>query len=270
MTSPHAHTTRAVQRHAGYMRDRQRAKRAIIVHRFALPLRAAKRGVSRFLAMLGVKSAAMAPDAPAVLPPRCDPRDAQNHRLVTVLRPQGPGDQNCYAYATAAAMEAWLCRSRNTTQGVPYMSLVSLDTGNDSLFSTAQHAERGISEDGNPAVRWKLTWAQIEGDMDARPPQMQRALVDGSPIAISIPVYQSFLDFRDATETQVYAPVRGEAQLSDAHALSIIGYDTPRSAWIVKNSDPKWGNSGYGMIRALHPSLEAELVLLQINAVNRL
>lgn len=74
---------------------------------------------------------------------------------------------------------------------------------------------------------------------------VQTALSQGSPVVTGIQVYESFESDMVASTGIVPAPESGEQGLG-GHAVLIVGYDTPKQWFIVRNSwGANWGVQGY-------------------------
>ena len=74
---------------------------------------------------------------------------------------------------------------------------------------------------------------------------IQTALAAGFPVVFGIPVYASFETQAVANTGIVPMPAKGE-QLLGGHCMLIVGYDTSKSWYIVKNSwGTGWGDKGY-------------------------
>ena len=270
----HADGAAAARRYAAYRRDVTRARRAMRVRSLLSPVRAAW---LRFRIAIG--RSAPTPDAAfAPLPPSFDPRDPAGERLATPVRLQPHDDDRCVAYAVAAAMEGWWCRSLNSSAGVPHLSIDELDPGTASLTDAAAHAEHGVLDEvcrppgqsscaDAAAHRWAIRWHQIRDKEERMPGLMCRALLEEGPLAISVRMFADFDGFQDPDGTHVYSPTG--AALDDAHALCVVGFDSANGgAWIVKNSRAAtWGHKGYGKINWNDARLRPELVVVVVERV---
>lgn len=73
--------------------------------------------------------------------------------------------------------------------------------------------------------------------------EVREALVDGSPIAIAIPVWPDF-DAADGSTVALLPP--NIDQLPLEHAVVIAGHDRTKSAVLIRNSwGQEWGDNGY-------------------------
>jgi C1A family cysteine protease len=70
-----------------------------------------------------------------------------------------------------------------------------------------------------------------------------KAALKNGPLVTTLDVYADFLTY----STGVYQHVTGDKL--GGHAVSIVGYDDSRSAWLIRNSwGPDWGDHGFAWV----------------------
>jgi Papain family cysteine protease len=197
-------------------------------------------------------------------PPRFDPRDAAGARLCGPVRKQPQGDERCTAYATATAMETWLCRAGHA---LPSFSVDRLfaDSGGRTLPRAVKAAEKRVLDEAGRT--WRGRFEPIAGPSSRRAELMCRYLLAGSPLVIAIPYFENF---RADPGDDPYVP-RGE--VVDAHAVCIVGYEGRPSGpgyWIIQNSaGSMWGDSGCTRIKRGDPYLKPESKAFAVVGVAR-
>ena len=120
------------------------------------------------------------------------------------------------------------------------------------------------SEQSN-AANWKLSGYTPISTGSGIKAGVQQAISNGLPVAISIPVYQSFerISRSQATDYSYY-PTSGD-QYMGGHEITIIGYDT--NGVRVQNSwGTSWGDSGFINLSWSYLSKQVE----EANAVGKL
>lgn len=90
-----------------------------------------------------------------------------------------------------------------------------------------------------------LTYLRITRPHTAKTYDMQACLASGYPFVAGIGIYESFENPDVATTGIVPMPAPDE-QLLGGHAILVVGYDTAKSQFIVRNSwGESWGDHGY-------------------------
>ncbi len=228
----------------------------------------------------GFPAAVTFPTTPAVTPgPRVfDPRDGGGARLTTPVRRQTNKDDRCVAHAMASTMETRLCRTSNTSVGVPILSVQHIfeQSGKQVLIDpTAKGVAGGVLEEqcfpksngcADPkAHTWRGTVRILTSNAKTRIADMCERLENGAVLIISIPVFANFEGF---TGPGVYRATGDEI---GAHALCVVGFvdnADGTGAWIVKNSYGKeWGDGGFGKLAWGDPKVDAERVVYAAVAV---
>jgi C1A family cysteine protease len=75
--------------------------------------------------------------------------------------------------------------------------------------------------------------------------QMKSCLAQGFPVVIGISVYESF-ESDEVAKTGIVPMPTSDEQLLGGHALLVVGYDTSKQWFIVRNSwGPSFGDQGY-------------------------
>lgn len=93
------------------------------------------------------------------------------------------------------------------------------------------------------AASHKVTSYHAISDGDL--PTMKSALVSGFLVGFGFTVYDYFMSAAMAKNAVLHLPVKGE-QVQGGHAVTLVGYDDSKSAFLVRNSwGPAWGLSGY-------------------------
>ncbi|WP_043267583.1 C1 family peptidase [Streptomyces sp. CT34] len=95
------------------------------------------------------------------------------------------------------------------------------------------------------AAHWKLsghtklhTGNQIQADV-------KQALADGEPVAISLPVHQSFQDIKRQQATDYsYRPGDAEDPVLGGHEITIVGYNN-QGVRVENSWGGNWGDGGY-------------------------
>ncbi|MEU7640096.1 C1 family peptidase [Streptomyces sp. NPDC039016] len=95
------------------------------------------------------------------------------------------------------------------------------------------------------AAHWKLsghtqlhTGNQIQADV-------KQALADGEPVAISLPVHQSFQDITQQTAADYsYQPGGAEDPVLGGHEITIVGYNN-QGVRVENSWGSNWGDGGY-------------------------
>jgi hypothetical protein len=215
--------------------------------------------------------------APSALPRELDPRDENNLRLATPVRRQPNGDKRCTAYAVCAVMEAWWCRSQESTADVPYLSVAELFANarsNQVIDDAVAAAQSGVTDEvcfppesstkgANPeAHTWTASFARISQSGNVVD-SMRRALLNG-PLAAAILIYENFPDHVGTTEP--YYP--SDANIG-GHAVCIVGYDAAAPGfWIVKNSyGDDWGEEGYTKLPWNNEYLQTEKIVFGVKTL---
>jgi C1A family cysteine protease len=123
-----------------------------------------------------------------------------------------------------------------TSQGVDTMS--DYWQGNSDYTTQPDTGERAN------AANWKLSGYTPISTGSGIKAGVQQAISQGLPVAISIPVYQSFEQISRSQATDYsYYPTQGDQYLG-GHEITIIGYDS--NGVRVQNSwGTSWGDSGY-------------------------
>jgi C1A family cysteine protease len=95
---------------------------------------------------------------------------------------------------------------------------------------------------------------------------MQTALASGKPFVVGISVYASFESQEVADTGVVPMPAPGE-QCLGGHAVLVVGYDTTKKVWILRNSwGTGWGQAGYFTLPwayLLDPALASDMWVIQ-------
>lgn len=198
-----------------------------------------------------------------------DPRDPETgERLTTPPHQQPPKDPNCCSYAIAAAMETFRCWRAGSSATVAWMSvsdIVSKAIGDGQSLHKVARAPKvllGVLDRAVPIQNtWVPTFRQLTKGKSAMPAAMRKALVAGSPLAVSLPIYPKV--FMRPEGVEVYAPDSSYGEEDGAHALCVVGYTrhpTAGDCWIAKNSyGPAWGTLGFTLLPVLHDRLDVEV-----------
>ncbi len=123
-----------------------------------------------------------------------------------------------------------------TSQGV--------DTMSDYWQGNSDYTTQPDSNERANAANWKLSGYTPISTGSGIKAGVQQAIANGLPVAISIPVYESFerITQQQATDYSYY-PTSGD-QYMGGHEITIIGYDS--NGVRVQNSwGTSWGDSGY-------------------------
>ena len=204
-------------------------------------------------------------------------------RLVTPVRQQPPGDQRCIAYAVAAAMEASICRQRQTVVGVPELSVDDLfiEGGSEvgAIDGIQEAVLNGVLEAGcfprDPprcpdaaAHLWRSRIRAIGGARKQRGDLIRRELRAAGPLVALIEVFSNFTDFRGAAVYEAVKPSIG------FHALCVIGDEVDANGttgrWIAKNSmGTGWGDGGLVRIAWNDKTINLENVVFVVEDVRQ-
>ena len=174
---------------------------------------------------------------------------------------------SCVAFATTGAFET----QRNIAAGTPILNQrLSAEAlfacgggGCDSGWDTDE-ASAFLIRSGEPDVACApytmgatgvdVSCSTACGDIDARshkiasystPSTMAeiKAALRKGPLVTTLNVYEDFVTYSSG----VYKHVTGDSV--GGHAISIIGFDDKKSAWIIRNSwGPDWGMGGFGYV----------------------
>ena len=136
-----------------------------------------------------------------------------------------PGDGTTYRAAVRGLSHDGQCRAEHW----PYDDATSHDESDYSPSAAATADAQSRTANGR--------------DHAAAVDEVRRALLDGSLIAIAIPVWPDF-DAADGSSVASLPP--NIDQLPLEHAVVIAGHDSTQNAVLIRNSwGPKWGEDGY-------------------------
>jgi C1A family cysteine protease len=127
--------------------------------------------------------------------------------------------------------------------GMKVMASIGVAPDIDFPYEISRFTERPSQASEANAAAYKITSYERIIDVNA----LKAALAQGHPVAIGIPVYESFEGFNTAETGIVKLPKRGE-QCLGGHAMLAVGYKTiKRTKYIiVRNSwGEGWGDKGY-------------------------
>ncbi|HEY0500928.1 MAG TPA: C1 family peptidase [Kutzneria sp.] len=144
-----------------------------------------------------------------------------------------------------------------TSQGV--------DTMNHYWQGNFDYTTQPDSSERSNAANWKLSGYTPISTGSGIKAGVQQAISSGLPVAISIPVYESFerISRQQATDYSYY-PTSGD-QYMGGHEITIIGYDT--NGVRVQNSwGTSWGDGGFINLSWNYLSRQVE----EANAVGKL
>ena len=211
------------------------------------------------------RAAATPPPDSYAVPPAYDARDIYEGQVAckayTVLD-QGSCD-SCYAFASAAAFSARLCRSHPTSLGNAALSpqqmmdctsgcnggnpvgafQALLDSGDVELwcdpYTQAQQACGSFCPTGNRYTGVQGSLLVVGGAGPAGLLQMQYELVRAGPGVVSFTVMDDFFSYAGG----VYTPSAGAAAVG-GHMVSLVGWGEDQGVpyWLCQNS---WG-AGFG------------------------
>jgi len=197
--------------------------------------------------------------------------------------------QTCTAFATAGVLEYLLCRSTGQPQDLSEQFLYWSMAQNGLLVNEASHLagvfelvrNAGVCQDhfwpyepdhrpgdithGNPpnrqdseqdAIRHLFDTVRfVENPKDVI--NLRRLLAAGLPVAVEIPLFESYWISSLYYFGQITLPPDG-AGIADHHAIILIGYETSlqgpsQDVFLVRNSSSRWGRdspwgAGYGTV----------------------
>ena len=221
----------------------------------------------------------------AAAPASFDPRDpVSGERLCTAVRNQPNDDPRCIAYAVAAAMEAAVCRTRQTTTGAPELSVQDVFASQGAQVGAIDKIQSAVVKGvvdatcfpegaagrcGNPVPHtWFAKVTAVVGQESKRVQEMRKALETRGPLVTLIQVFSNFGGF---TGTAPYVPGGASAAF---HAVCIVGYeadaDGKNGRWIAKNSmGSTWGDNGFFRIPWREPKVRPEDVVYVVERVRQ-
>lgn len=199
--------------------------------------------------------------------------DARNSNIVPPIRSQQCGD--CWAYSAMGPIESSYIRINGVAPNVDYSEeqFVSCSGGGDcggglafrvfewmkgtgtKTLDDSQAPDNGI-DNSCPATTnsngaWLVDWGVIDpsGDINKIAPvnKIKEAICQYGPIAASLlatPMFQNF-----AGDGVYYEFASNPADPQSNHAITIIGWDDSKQAWLVRNSwGTNWGDNGYAWV----------------------
>jgi hypothetical protein len=205
-------------------------------------------------------------------------------RLCTPIRNQQNTDL-CIAFAVAAAMETAVCRTRDTTNGIPEINVDHVFRKNGAQVgsvSTIQGAVKtGVFDvvclplgSTQPCVdtgahMWKCDLLPVQALEKDRVRVMKETLRNTGPLVSLIQVFDGFAD---GMGVDPYGPTSEPS--AGFHAVCIVGYEVdPGGAtgrWIAKNSmGAGWGSSGFFRIPWRHARVKPESVVFVASNVRQ-
>lgn len=196
--------------------------------------------------------------------PACSPSaSAFNWRdvgKVSPVRQQGVCG-SCWAFATAAALESSYLIRNNQTIKVSEQHLVSCSRSGSCDGGWAPNALEkmlgtGVADGtaypytGTSSVcelrkatpyHWS-NWGLVAKSQNVRPSpaEMKQALCEHGPLITTVFADEKFQSYRDGVLNRVLSPALGVN-----HAVSIVGWDDSKNAWLIKNS---WGQTDWGRL----------------------
>jgi C1A family cysteine protease len=233
-----------------------------------LPLKERKRvlGLS-YLPNRQLKHAAARPMTPA--PTSVDWRNMNGVNWVGPVLDQGQCG-SCVAFATVGTLETQYSIANGQTWLHPSFSPqmlfncggASCDMGWDPDSSTSYLQKTGIADEACMPYTSGLSGTDVScsakcSDSAARTIKITGSSSGGSsiedvkaaltkgPLVTTLDVYADF----EAYSTGVYKHVDDGSGPEGGHAVSIIGYDDSKNAWLIRNSwNTSWGEAGFGWV----------------------
>lgn len=121
--------------------------------------------------------------------------------------------------------------------GIPDEACMPYSSGSTGLDVSCGHQCSDASA-RNLRIADYSTPTSFGGSID----EVKEALKRG-PLVTTLMVYEDFLAYGSG----VYRHVTGK--IAGGHAVSLVGYDNQKRAWLIRNSwGPEWGEGGYGWI----------------------
>ncbi|HEV7780088.1 MAG TPA: C1 family peptidase [Chitinophagaceae bacterium] len=196
--------------------------------------------------------------------------DARTQGYVTPVRDQRCG--NCWAYSALGAYEgnykkvngslidaseqhAENCVAGDCSGGFAYQVMEWMVDNNKNLEKESVLPDAGVNQPcggGTPATNYYATdWGIVDpsGDINkiASVAAIKEAMCKYGPIAASVQVTAAFQDY---TNGAFFEFASNYGSPSSNHAITLVGWDDDKGAWLMKNSwGTEWGEDGYMWIK---------------------
>jgi cathepsin K len=196
--------------------------------------------------------------------------DARTQGYVTPVRDQQCG--NCWAYSALGAYEgnykkvngsfidaseqhAENCVAGDCSGGFAYQVMEWMVDNNKNLEKESVLPDAGVNQacgGGTPATNYYATdWGVVDpsGDIGkiASVADIKAAICKYGPIAASVQVTNLFQNY---TNGVFFEFASNYASPSSNHAITLVGWDDDKGAWLMKNSwGTDWGEDGYMWIK---------------------
>lgn len=198
--------------------------------------------------------------------------DWRGHGGVTRIRDQG-GCGSCWAFATIASFESYLCIHQDTTVDLSEQHLVSCNPWNwgcsGGWWAHDMLRDPGtVFEDNYPYQAKDLpceqpgsytfnlnSWAYVDGENkvpDAD--KLKLAIYRHGPACAAVYVGEAFQSYTGGVFNKDETPKKGLFSCGEPpsvnHGILIVGWDDRQEAWLIKNSwGELWGDTGYMFIK---------------------
>lgn len=196
--------------------------------------------------------------------------DARTQGYVTPVRDQRCG--NCWAYSALGAYEgsykkvngsfidaseqhAENCVDGDCSGGFAYKVMEWMVDQNKNLDKESNIPDAGVNQacgGGTPSTNYYATdWGVVDpsGDISkiASVADIKAAMCKYGPIAASVQVTSAFQNY---TNGVFFEFTSNYGNPSSNHAITLVGWDDDKGAWLMKNSwGTEWGEDGYMWIK---------------------